>query len=65
VAGVEAALVKAGSPFFTRCVKGEAMKVDVISVVVTIFCLCVCLTIAAQAKSLLSAPAIEIVAKAP
>ena len=48
-----------------RCVKGEAMKVDVISVVVTIFCLCVCLTIAAQAKTLFSAPAAEVVAKAP
>ena len=50
---------------YTRCVKGEAMKVDVISVVVMIFCLCVCLTIAAQAKTLFSAPTTEVVVKAP
>ncbi|MET0357044.1 MAG: hypothetical protein ABW044_09720 [Cellvibrio sp.] len=41
------------------------MKVDVISVVVTIFCLCVCLTIAAQVKTMISAPATEVVVKAP
>jgi hypothetical protein len=42
------------------------MKLDVISVVVSVFCLCVCITLAAEAKTLFSAKATEVVvAKAP
>lgn len=42
------------------------MNPDVISVVASVFCLCVCITLAAEAKTLFSAKAtIVAVAKAP
>lgn len=39
------------------------MKLDVISVVVIVFCLGVCVTLAAEAKSLFSASEPEVVAE--
>jgi|GEM_PF-737088 len=42
------------------------MKLDIISVVVMVFCLCVCVTLFAEAKTLFSAKTTEVVvAKAP
>lgn len=41
------------------------MKLDVISIVVTVFCFCVCVTLAAEATTLFSLEATEVVAKAP